>query len=82
MFDLPYRTAPWEPAYALATYTDDGAEFPSAAAGLGRARSSRGGRAAERLDDDAVELAVRQLVETWTAIVERRAEVAASRGGR
>ena len=40
------------------------------------------GTPSERLDDDAVELAVRQLVETWTASSNGRAEVACVEGER
>ena len=29
VLDLPYEVADWEPAYALATYADDGGEFPT-----------------------------------------------------
>ena len=77
VFDLPYTVAPWEPAYPLATYSDDGVDAPpppDPTSPAGRARA--GAPPAERLDDDAVELAVRQLVETWTASSNGRAEVA------
>ena len=69
------------PTYCLATYDDDGGEFPApdAAGPLGRRRAA-GRRAPPPLDDDAVELAVRQLVEPWTATSNGRAEVVAVEG--
>ncbi len=81
VFDLPYQLAPWEPAYALATYSDDGVDAPSppAATSPAEQRASTS-PAVERLDDDAVELAVRQLVETWTASSNGQAEVACVEG--
>ena len=78
VFDLPYHLAPWEPEYPLATYGDDGVDAPSpqpAARGPER-HGGATGPAVDRIDDDAVELAVRQLVETWTASSNGRADVA------
>jgi hypothetical protein len=81
VFELPYALAAWEPRYALATYTDAGVEAPSpvepAAPPM---RGERAGTPRERLDDHAVELAVRQLVDTWTASSNGRAEVACVEG--
>jgi resuscitation-promoting factor RpfA len=103
VFDLPYELAPWEPAYALATYSDAGIDAPSPAAPAQPSgepllvTARRGGRgsptpreeagvgapagAAEPLDNtESVDLAVRQLVETWTASSNGRAEVSAVDG--
>ncbi len=72
----------WEPAYALATYTDAGAEFPmpgtspDVAVGLDRDRRPHD---AERLDDD-VDLAVRQLVEPWLVSSNGHLDVACVEG--
>jgi hypothetical protein len=81
VFDLPYRLALWEPDYVLATYGDDGVDAPSPpTATTGTSHPSTAGPPVERLDDDAVELAVRQLVETWTASSNGHADVACVEG--
>jgi resuscitation-promoting factor RpfA len=82
VLELPYALAEWEPAYALATYTDDGVQFPSPAGPGPFADVALPVEALARLDDDdTVELAVRQLVESWTATSNGRAEVVAVEGG-
>lgn len=63
VLDLPLALQPWEPDYALATYTEAGVEFPMPA--LPDDWDDIEPSAAEVLDDD-VEYAVRQLVEPWT----------------
>ena len=82
VLELPYALAAWEPAYALADYHDAGAEFPSPAARPGRSTTSTlpRGDAGAGVDDPAVELAVRQLVEPWTTSSNGRAEVVAVEG--
>lgn len=77
--DLPYTLAPWEPAYALATYRDRGAEFPSPALPRSFVDIDIGQRGVV-IDDPAVELAVRQLVEPWTVSSDGRADVIAVEG--
>ena len=67
-------------AVPLAEYHDDGAEFPAPELPSGLADVSLPATAPARLDDDAVELAVRQLVEPWTAGSDGRAEVVAVEG--
>jgi hypothetical protein len=62
VLDLPADPAGWEPVYPLATYHPDHAEFPAPplppmTAALPRRGSGR--------VDEAVDLAVRQLVEPW-----------------
>ncbi len=64
VLDLPLTLAPWEPVYALATYSDSGAEFPMPAIDVDW-HEVEPATDVERLDDD-VELAVHQLVEPWT----------------
>jgi hypothetical protein len=66
VLDVPLELQPWEPDYALATYTDAGGEFPMPDlpgddAGDWEAVDPE---PAEMLDDE-VGLAVRQLVEPW-----------------
>ena len=79
--DLPYQLAPWEPAYALATYHDSGAEFPAPPTPPAFVDVDLGaGRHGARLDDPTVELALRQLVEPWTVSSDGHAEVLAVDG--
>lgn len=77
MLELPYGVADWEPAYPLATYSDDGVDAPAPPSpdptGVVSDITSA---PSERLDDPPVDMAVRQLVEAWTAHSNGRAEVA------
>ncbi len=73
VLELPLVIESWEPAYALANYTDNGAEFP--APDLPDDWTAIEPAEAERLDDD-VELAVRQLVEPWLASSNGQLDVA------
>ncbi len=77
--DVPYALAPWEPEYPLADYHGGSAEFPSPERPAGLQDVALPGDAAVT-DDDVVELAVRQLVEPWTASSDGRAEVVAVEG--
>ena len=63
VLDLPLALQAWEPDYALATYTEVGAEFPTPP--LPDDWDDIEPIPAEMLDDD-VEYAIRQLVEPWT----------------
>jgi len=63
VLDLPLALQPWEPDYALATYTEEGAEFPMPP--LPERWYDVEPVPDEILDDD-VEYAVQQLVEPWT----------------
>jgi len=83
VIDLPYRLAPWEPAYPPATYGDDGIqapppELPRPPAAATELRAERGPVDVTR-DDDA-ELALRQLVDAWTDRSNGRAELASVDG--
>jgi hypothetical protein len=80
VLDLPYEVAHWEPPYALATYADDGGEFPTPNAPGALGDVELPATVPPPLDDDAVELAVRQLVEAWTATSNGRADVVAVEG--
>jgi hypothetical protein len=80
VLDLPYELADWEPAYPLATYTDDGGEFPTPDDPGPLVDVRLPSSPPPPLDDDAVELAVRQLVEAWTATSNGRADVVAVEG--
>jgi hypothetical protein len=75
--EMPFALQPWEPAYPLATYGDDGIDAPSppipplidahlAAASLGLPT---------RVDEPEVERAARELLVPWTEGSNGRAEV-------
>ena len=76
--DVPLDIAPWEPRYEVATYSDEGAEFPSPP--LTEAWISVEPRGdSPRLEDD-VELAVQQLLEPWTTGSNGRVEIVCVEG--
>ncbi len=77
VLELPLRVQRWEPSYALATYTDVGAEFPMP--DLPDVWQDIVPTGAERLDDDVV-LAVRQLVEPWLSNSNGQLDVACVEG--
>lgn len=79
VLDIPVVPRAWEPGYALATYHEHGAEFPPPPLPTPDAPIDPI-RDAERLDDD-VDLALRQLVEPWTATSNGRAEAVCVSGG-
>ena len=77
VLDIPLELCDWEPVYALATYSDVGAEFPMPE--LPDEWTEVRPAPAEVLDDD-VELAVRQLVEPWLTGSNGLAEVVCVEG--
>ena len=84
VLDIPAGPRPWEPAYPVSTYTDAGAEHPEPPSS-GTLESVAVDRTSTEIDamvidDDATELAVRQLVDAWTASSTGRAEVACVEG--
>lgn len=72
VLDIPTVLYPWEPEYAVAEYSEAGAEYPmpSLADSWSDVEITTG---AEELDDD-VDLAMRQLVEPWTTSSNGRVE--------
>ncbi len=79
--DIPFDLQPWEPLYCLAEYGDEGIDAPapplpdpSDRAPMSTAES------VERLDDPAVDLALRQLIEPWITSSNGRAEIVAVEG--
>lgn len=79
--EIPFELQPWEPAYDLAEYSDDG--VTAAAPPLPRPSEFEPMPLAvtsEHVDDPAVELAVRQLIEPWITSSDGRAEVVAVEG--
>lgn len=81
--DLPFERQVWEPSAPLATYSDDGVDAPSPPrppAGAFGPAGAAGGAPARRVDDPSVTLAVRQLLDPWTATSDGRVEVACVEG--
>ena len=78
VLDVPTEIQGWEPTYCVATYTDDGAEFPAPDLPDDWEEIDTA-TDAEVLDDD-VELAVQQLVEPWVAGSNGTVEVACVEG--
>lgn len=72
VLDIPVAIQWWEPTYAVAVYSDAGAEFPAPDRpdDWSDLTPSSG---SEELDDE-VELALRELVEPWTTSSNGRAE--------
>ena len=79
VLDIPAAIQPWEPDYPLSTYTGAGAEHPDPPV-TGVLVPTTATRDGVLVDDDATELAVRQLVEAWTSASTGRAEVACVEG--
>ena len=79
VLDIPAALQTWEPTYTVATYGDAGVEheMPASTGALVDAEVTN---AAEVVDDEATDLALRQLVETWTAASTGRAESACVEG--
>lgn len=78
VLEVPFDIAPWEPNYQLATYSDEGADFPAPPLPSGWTAVEPHGDAT-RLDDD-VELAVQQLLEPWTTGSNGRVDIACVEG--
>ncbi len=83
VLDLPSELQPWEPAYALATYSDDGIDAPSPEPVPAERFVVVDGQVRRPMGDgdgDEVTPAVRQLLEPWTASSNGRAEVVCVEG--
>jgi hypothetical protein len=80
VLDLPFELGSWEPPYLLADYHDTSVDFPAPAVPRGLAGVDVSAGDVTRLDDPAVELAVRQLVEPWTVSSDGHAELVAVDG--
>jgi hypothetical protein len=79
VLDIPAALQPWEPDYALAVYHDAGAEFPTPPVPTDLAPIALR-RGAPMVDDPATELALRLLVEPWTASSNGHAEIVCVEG--
>jgi len=81
VLDIPAAPQSWEPTYPVSTYTDVGAEHPEPDAGTeGVLVAAVPTPGAAVVDDDATDLAVRQLVEAWTTSSTGRAETVCVEG--
>jgi Family of unknown function (DUF6183) len=78
VFDVPAVLQPWEPAYALATYKEDKAEFPPPPAP--EPLPTLFGDPGARVEDPAVVRALTEVVKTWTDESNGRAEIVAVEG--
>jgi hypothetical protein len=80
VLEIPAALQPWEPVYPVSSYGDDGAEHPEPAwSGSTVDVTPRPG--AQVIEDDSTELAVRQLLDAWTAASTGRAETVCVEGG-
>jgi len=79
VIDIPAALRPWEPTYPTSTYGDAGADHPEPPR-TGRLAEVTPRRGAETVDDDATELALQLLVETWTVSSTGRAEAVCVEG--
>jgi hypothetical protein len=80
--EIPFRIQAWEPAYALAEYSDEGLDAPAPAllklTTPAIAAASAGD--SEVVEDPDVDLAVRQLIEPWITSSNGHVEIAAVEG--
>ena len=79
--DIGFVLQPWEPAYPLAEYSDDGVAQPSPERpSLAGALPVDDTPTTETVDDPGVVTAVRQLFDAWTAASHGRVEVTCVEG--
>ncbi|MEQ1874521.1 MAG: hypothetical protein ABL953_12395 [Ilumatobacteraceae bacterium] len=77
--DIPFEIQKWEPEYSLATYSDEGVDAPAPALPT-EFRVVKPKSKITRVDDVSVTLAVRQLLDTWTAASDGKVEVVCVEG--
>jgi hypothetical protein len=79
--DIPFEIQKWEPEYSLATYSDDGVDAPAPSLpAADRFRAAKPKAKIKLVDDVSVTLAVRQLLDTWTAASDGKVEVVCVEG--
>ena len=81
--EIPFAIQHWEPDYSLATYSDEGVDAPSPTpptADRFRETNPKSKAKVARVDDVSVTLAVRQLLDTWTAASNGTVDVACVEG--
>jgi len=77
--EIPFAIQRWEPEYCLATYSDEGVDAPAPALPRKFSAAKAKGKIT-RVDDVSVTLAVRQLLDTWTAASDGKVAVACVEG--
>ncbi len=77
--EIPFEIQRWEPQYSLATYSDEGVEAPAPAVPSTFA-AAKPKATITHVDDVSVTLAVRQLLDAWTAASDGKVEVACVEG--
>lgn len=78
VLDLPFELQPWEPHYELASYNDDGVDFPAPELPTPNERINT--ESTESIDDPDTVTAFRRLVEAWTSQSNGSAQVAIVEG--
>jgi hypothetical protein len=79
--EIPFALQRWEPQYCLATYSDEGVEAPSPTLpSADRFRALQSNATFTAIDDVSVTLAVRQLLDPWTAASDGKVEVVCVEG--
>jgi len=79
VLELPFELQSWEPHYELASYNDDGVDFPTPE--LPAPRESITTSAVSPIDDPDTTTAFRRLVEAWTSQSNGSASIAVVEGG-
>lgn len=79
VLDLPFDLQSWEPQYELASYNDDGVDFP--APDLPAPDEPLRVEISESIDDADTVTAFRRLVEAWTSQSNGSAHIAVVEGG-
>jgi len=79
VLDTPLALCPWEPAYALATYHENGAEFPTPSSGAANYESIALPHASPESADAAIE-ALADVARVWASESNGRVEVVAVDG--
>ena len=79
VLELPFELQSWEPQYELASYNDDGVDFP--APELPTPRESITTSHTTSIDDSDTTTAFRRLVEAWTSQSNGSASIAVVEGG-
>src|SRR5215831_319663 len=78
--EAPLRLEEWEPAYAVADYHDDKADFPAPSVTMSYSWREAPHRRSEPVDDDESCRALADLVRPWTAESNGRVAVVAVEG--
>jgi hypothetical protein len=78
--EIPFQLQPWEPAYALAEYSDEGVHAPAPPLPDSASFVAIPAGDSQVLDDAEVDLAARQLIESWITSSNGHVEIACVEG--